>query len=466
MNILSQLEIPKFADSDEADRYCRQIDSQKRPMRILFMFFGIVAWQAHSVLDIYASDESARLIGIRSAASIAMLVFACRYCAANKTLSDDRAITWFLAIPCGAVVCMCWFIEAGPADTYPFGILIVLAFGAGMLSPRSFHMITLYLTFYAAFWLLIIPFSNMSVGATVVLSFFFTVGTAAGCLSTLAREQAERREILKSWRLMEINEDLKKARNDADMARRIQSDFIGVMTHELRTPLNAVLGFSEMMSMEIYGPLNDQYKGCLEAIYEAGHLQLRNVEDLLDLRRIEVGKMSWSEDRFLLIDAIQASEAQTKKEASKSGVTLFIGNLGSLEILGDKARLTQVFNNLLTNAFKWTEKGGSVSIDAEIRSDGVLGVSVVDTGCGIDEDDLVKIQAMFGQAGDGNASIAKGGLGIGLSIVKGILGQMRSKLVIESEVDVGTRCFIDIPPERFRVLEADYAPPPLHYSRM
>jgi len=455
MDIVKQLEMPKFAGPDEADRFCKQINAQKRPTRILFMLFGVLVWQAHFVLDMYVSNYSSHLIEVRSTASCLMLILTYWFCKTDRTTSDDQIITWYLTVPCIVVVYMCWFIEYGPADTYPFGILVILAFGAGVLSPRTIYMSALYIAFYAAFLLFIIPFSNMSAGAVIVLSFFFTVGTAAGCLTALAREQAERREILKSWRLMEINDDLKKARIEADLARQTQSDFIGIMTHELRTPLNAVLGFSEMMSMELYGPLNDQYKGCLSAIHEAGQLQLKNVEDLLDLRRIEVGKMSWSESRFLLADAVQASETQTRKEASDSGVAVSISGLNALEIVGDKARLTQVFNNLLTNAFKWTERGGNVSIDAEIRADGLLKVSVADTGCGIDEFDLGKIQGMFGQAGDGNASIAKGGLGIGLSIVTGILNQMNSNLMIESEVNVGTICSIYIPPERFCVLEPD-----------
>jgi cell cycle sensor histidine kinase DivJ len=222
------------------------------------------------------------------------------------------------------------------------------------------------------------------------------------------------------------------------------------MSHELRTPMNAIIGFSDMIRSEIFGPIKPvEYADYAEHILHSGKLMQTHIDDLLDHARLESGKMSWTDEDFSLNDVIDSWLATCESAASDRGVNLTCAApLPDVTINGDPARIEQVVINLMNNAIKFTPPGGAVSVGATLAPGGALQITVTDNGCGISDQDLQRIKQPFVQLDDREYVTGKGGLGLGLAIVSGILAMMQGRLELTSEEGVGTVAMVEIPAKR------------------
>jgi signal transduction histidine kinase len=449
--LLREFILPKFPSAELALDFRRASDQSKFEMRRFFLFFGVAAFSAHTLMDWMVGEDSASsLMLTRIVGSLAMLLMASAFCIRQRGyLTDSRLISTYLAIGALTLLVQTTLVSGLLLGIWPMGLIIVLGFGASILAPPFHHTAIIVGATFVAHWI-VSGFSDIPEIAMIVHGWLLTIGLVSIVIGVLVRERLERASFFDALSLKELNQDLEASRVEAEIALKTQREFIGTMTHELRTPLNAVIGFSDFMLTAPYGPLgHPEYETYLGMIKDAGERQLANVDDLLDLRRLETGKMSWEDSFFSLHEAVQASVSSTQTDAATAGVEVIIDqSVSDTTVWSDRRRFIQVVNNLLTNAFRWTENGGRVVIRSLTKTDGRLRLSVEDTGCGISADDLERIQEMFSQAGDGSASVAKGGLGVGLAIVKGILGAMDSQLIMESAIGVGTTCHVDIDQER------------------
>jgi len=267
----------------------------------------------------------------------------------------------------------------------------------------------------------------------------------------LERRQAERTYLFMTVRDITARRDMERAREKATQeavaANRAKSEFLAAMSHELRTPLNAIIGFSEMISNEMLGPLgNDTYRGYVEDIHRSGGDLLSIVNDILDVARIEAGRHELNEET---VDIGAVAETcrrliVARPEARDLNVHVNIPD-GLPKLVADARALKQVLLNLLVNAVKFTKKGW-VEVAAAADSDG-MALIVTDTGVGIPGDQIDLVHRPFHQA---DSSLAREfeGTGLGLSLVDSLMQLHGGRLEIESTVGKGTTVTCRFPASR------------------
>lgn len=239
-----------------------------------------------------------------------------------------------------------------------------------------------------------------------------------------------------------------RERNEAlEQADSLKSEFVANISYELRTPLNSIIGFSEMLEGEMFGPLNERQTGHVSDILEASGSLLELIDDLLDLATIEAGYMELERTQFDAHEMINGAATLHRQRARAAELKLVVDcpkDFG--QIFSDERRLTQVLFNLVSNAIKFTPPGGSITLGARRnQSDVVFYVS--DTGVGIPKDEQVRVFEKF-ERGSGAAGPQSGvGAGLGLSLVKSLVELHGGDVQLESSADEGTSVFCHLPME-------------------
>jgi signal transduction histidine kinase len=243
---------------------------------------------------------------------------------------------------------------------------------------------------------------------------------------------------------------LGEAKQAAERANNMKSQFLASMTHELRTPLNAIIGFSEIIRSEMFGPLsNTRYKGYIEDIHDGGTQLLRLINDLLDLAKAEAGKLELREEEFDLVETIQAAVRQIGPRATQGKVTVTTELcIDSLRVSADVGRVKQILLNLLSNAVKFTPEGGQVRIGARTASTGAPVITVADTGIGIPNDQIPRAFAAFSQVENASLRVRGEGTGLGLSLVRRLVELHGGSIKLSSEVGLGTVVTVTLPAHR------------------
>ncbi len=237
--------------------------------------------------------------------------------------------------------------------------------------------------------------------------------------------------------------ELERARVEAEQANAGKSRFLANMSHELRTPLNAIMGFSDVMRQRFFGPLGDRYAEYAELIHESGSHLLELINDVLDMSKIEAERYDLHLELFDAREAVQAVLRLMRGQAERAGVQLrAVLPVEALEATADRRAVKQIALNLVSNALKFTPRGGSVTVT--VRGVGeVLELAVSDTGVGIAPDDLERLGTPYEQAGDGEQRAA--GTGLGLSLVQAFARLHGGEMSMESALGEGTTVTVRLP---------------------
>lgn len=238
----------------------------------------------------------------------------------------------------------------------------------------------------------------------------------------------------------------------ANTANRAKSDFLASMSHELRTPLNAVIGFSEMLMMEFWGPLEGQYKGYATDIHQAGKHLLAIINEVLDLSKIEAGKFHIQEEQVNLTELVPSCTHLVEDRARQAGLTLAVDLADPLPpLVADPRLVRQILLNLLSNAVKFTPPGGSITVTVRPQSEGGVAMSVADTGIGIAEQDIPLVLEPFGQVDSEQARQYQAeSTGLGLPLVKRFAQLHGGRMKLRSTPGLGTVVTVQFPPRASR----------------
>jgi PAS domain S-box-containing protein len=301
------------------------------------------------------------------------------------------------------------------------------------------------------------------------------VGVALDITEQLSLQKAleDERKLL-SQRVSDRTDELKKANDELKQASQAKDDFLASMSHELRTPLNSILGQTEALLDQIYGPCNKEQENAIRHIIQSGKHLLALISDILDISKIRAGGMKLNRSMVDVENICSEIIKTLKPEIKRKKLSFSMSLDGQVQCLETDERLfRQILLNLLGNAIKFTEEGKEIGLEVKAYpDDNRLRLSVWDKGIGIKPEDVNKLFKSFVQL---DSSLAKNyqGTGLGLSIVKSIMELHNGQVSVESQIGQGSIFHLDFPwninqqsPTKKTFLEQDFTPPPPHVSKV
>ncbi len=245
--------------------------------------------------------------------------------------------------------------------------------------------------------------------------------------------------------LNRMNDELERLYAELETVSRHKSEFLANMSHELRTPLNAIIGFSELLEQQHFGVLNEQQLGYVGGVLAAGRHLLSLINDILDLSKVEAGRMELDASEVSLREVLESGLTMHAERAARAGVGLALRlDPEEIAIRADERKVRQVVFNLLSNAVKFTPAGGRVDVSARV-ADGVVEVAVADTGPGIAPEDQELVFEEFGQARAGVDGTRAEGTGLGLPLSRKLVELHGGRLWVESAQEAGSTFRFTIP---------------------
>jgi GAF domain-containing protein len=238
--------------------------------------------------------------------------------------------------------------------------------------------------------------------------------------------------------------ELEQKSRELEAASRHKSEFLANMSHELRTPLNAILGFSEVLAERMFGEVNEKQAEYLQDILSSGRHLLSLINDILDLSKVEAGRLELELGRFHLPSTLDNALTLVRERASRHGITLDLAvDAGVEEVVGDERKVKQILLNLLSNAVKFTPEGGRVGV-AATAAEGVITIGVSDTGIGIAPEDQATIFEEFRQVGRDDAGEQEG-TGLGLTLAKKFVELHGGQIGVQSQLGQGSTFTFTLP---------------------
>jgi PAS domain S-box-containing protein len=416
--------------------------------------FIFEAPKSNPVESLVVAKKPARLVPDAETIPIEIVVPALQPIATAETLAIDDDLRRILDIASDGIATLdregrILSLSAGAEAIFGYRIAEVFEKSlADLLSPESRKLFNDYLSGLESPGLAAVFNDGREMTAVVKqggsVPIFFTLGRLHSETSKAAYA-AVMRDIT-SWKRTE--KELRLAKDVAEEASRQKSEFLARISHELRTPLNAIIGFSEVMRLGQFGDIkNDKYRGYINDIHASGGYLLSLINDLLDLSKIEAGKMELNFTAVSVGDATEHAVRLLQDVATRGRVLVRRSFAEKLpRVVADLRALRQIMLNVLSNAIKFTDPGGQVIISAQITRDGELALSIKDTGIGMNAAQIKEALEPFKRVETVGRETQ--GTGLGLSLTKALVEANRAKFELSSEPGHGTLIEIVFPTTR------------------
>lgn len=244
---------------------------------------------------------------------------------------------------------------------------------------------------------------------------------------------------------------LQEAKRESDMANRAKSEFLANMSHELRTPLNSIIGFSEIIRNQVFGPIEPQsYWEYARDIHESGRHLLSIINQILDISKIDAGDRELKESRIDMKKLVQGTVALLTPKIKEAGLNITEPNLSQMPvIIGEEVAIRQVLTNIISNSIKFTQPGGRISVAGEMDENNNFRLLITDTGIGLDQSEIKQVTSKFGVT-DGRFSKSTSGIGLGLSLVQSLMQLHGGGVEIFSQKGIGTTVVLTFPSSRIQ----------------
>lgn len=245
---------------------------------------------------------------------------------------------------------------------------------------------------------------------------------------------------------------LQDAKKESDMANRAKSEFLANMSHELRTPLNSIIGFSEIIRNQVFGPIEPQsYWEYARDIHESGKHLLSIINQILDISRIDAGERELKESRIDMKKLVQGTIDMQIQKIRDAGLTMTDPDYSQMPtLIGEDLAIRQILTNIISNSIKFTPEGGRISLSGEMDENQNFRLSITDTGIGLDANEIKRVTSKFGIT-DGRFSKSTSGIGLGLSLVQSLMRLHGGEVEIFSQKGIGTTVVLTFPKSRVQL---------------
>lgn len=310
-----------------------------------------------------------------------------------------------------------------------------------LFSAIIVYILSSYFNLFDSIFEFILIHENWQVDELIIVAMYLVF--AFGVLSCKKSNDLEK-EI---QRRIHIESELRQSKAFAEAANITKSEFLANMSHELRTPLNSIIGFSDLLLEKIAGELNEKQIRYVTNISTSGKHLLNIINDILDISKIEAGRMEFIHEEISIHTAINEVMATLSPIAVRKNIEIIKNIDKSIEIIRvDKTKLKQILYNLINNAIKFTDSGGRVTLDVQSKNEKLV-FKIIDTGIGIMKEDQDKLFTVFSQLDTANNRIYEG-TGLGLAVVKKLVEMHNGVVWVESEIGKGSTFAFEIPVEQ------------------
>ena len=453
----------RFASKNFERRFAKAYLHESLPLIRLSLVFGAVIYALFGFLDAQVMKPVlTELMLIRFGIVIPVLLGVAGFTYSRHFTRIAEPVLSFSFLVGGSGIVAMTIIGPPPVNHWYYaGLAIVIIFNSIANRLHYIFSLAVSLVLLALYQVSAIILNPIPLPVLVNNNFFLVFSIAMGVLTNYVQEYMLRMNYVKT-RLLELEKNRSvQLRKKADDANRAKTEFLANMSHELRTPMNAIMGFSEVMMNQMFGPLGKaRYVEYAKDIHLSANHLLAIISDILDLAKAEAGKMTIDETDFDLCELATESMRILRTQAAKKGLKFSLRIPSSpLILLGDQRLVRQVLINMVANAVKFTERGGStdVTVSQDFDAGGCL-ITVSDTGIGMTNEEAKRCIEPFARI-ESAYTRNQIGAGLGLPMVAKIMALHDGNFNLHSSVGQGTTVIAQFPPERTLGARIDYRRP-------
>ncbi|MBV1933298.1 MAG: HAMP domain-containing histidine kinase [Parvibaculaceae bacterium] len=442
----------KFRDRTLEDRFAEENYTKQIGLTRFSIAGGALIFSLFGVLDIFIVPEilyEAWFIRLAICAPLLLGLAAVSY----APWFNYRHQTWLsfsMAIPSFGVIGMIALAQAPGNHLYYGGLVIIIAYSCSLW--RLNYLLSTLVSFATAiaYAVTVVYINPIPVDMLINNGAFLGFAIGTNVFINYVQEQQLRASFVDKEHLKAEQKRSEALLETSEAANRAKNDFLAIMSHELRTPLNAIIGFSDIIANEMFGAIEQRkYPDYAGDIRTSGQHLLSIINDILDLSKAEAGKLQLDEQAVDPVETLNATMRMFRQRAAELKVRLSFRVLDEIPwLIADPRLFNQVVINLTSNALKFTPENGLVKVELALSKHGDLELRIIDSGIGIATEDIARIFEPFVQV-ENALSRTHQGTGLGLPLVKKIMGLHGGQVELKSAVGDGTTAVVTFPSSRF-----------------